>query len=453
MASKMASPRASLLKAMRERNIRYGTCRSMAEETQDLANEVSSLRTQLHKLEQEALLVQSAGDANDSVCGTSVAGGGGTTGMPGAAALGVALRHDALQLSPSLWPRLAYGALQALPPAEVLQNSSPGLGEFCSAVHAVCGRTLEDSSTVVDASDNTCSGQRHNEVAQGMTLDDVICQFLTHIVRAMLAVDNRVNARRLRRHEEDFRRVLLEACISGDFHTELCNALPLDCQLTSKEDLMEVLAKTPETQRNSRDEDASFFRDATKPVNENMIEYQRKVPFKGFSNNHLFPNEPSFRRAFPDGTSVALESMDVVLPEGWVWTEEDWCVLTGGQANDTGTDKDGWMYAFNWGTYVGKEQTGHFVRRRLLSRTRVLTVNPTAQAGVAKNAAGSGVEDLTQLFAQHGLADICKRVCQELGASVAADLKVVEKEDVDALVFLTPIQRRKLFILVSGKDI
>lgn len=38
------------------------------------------------------------------------------------------------------------------------------------------------------------------------------------------------------------------------------------------------------------------------PVEERIIEYERKLPFKGFAAGHLFPNEPMFKR----GMAVVL---------------------------------------------------------------------------------------------------------------------------------------------------
>lgn len=104
-------------------------------------------------------------------------------------------------------------------------------------------------------------------------------------------------------------------------------------------------------------------------VDERMIEYERKVPFKGFSARHLFPNEPKFKRG--DGHDLALASKeDLMLPAGWRW-KEDWVVVTGAVANARGTDKDGWMYAFNWGSeYSASAKMSHCVRRRIWQRTR-----------------------------------------------------------------------------------
>ena len=102
---------------------------------------------------------------------------------------------------------------------------------------------------------------------------------------------------------------------------------------------------------------------------EEIIEYQRKVPFKGFSASHLFPNEPEFKRGNESNLAQASKE-DLMLPVGWRWSD-DWCVVTGSAANAPGTDKDGWMYAFNWGTdYAASVKVTHCVRRRIWKRTR-----------------------------------------------------------------------------------
>ena len=80
---------------------------------------------------------------------------------------------------------------------------------------------------------------------------------------------------------------------------------------------------------------------------EQIIEFERRIPFKGFKASHLFLNEPNFR--YGDGNGVALASKeDLLLPDGWKWADE-WHVLKGSSVNQSGTDSDGWMYAFNWG--------------------------------------------------------------------------------------------------------
>jgi hypothetical protein len=103
-----------------------------------------------------------------------------------------------------------------------------------------------------------------------------------------------------------------------------------------------------------------------KNVEETVVEYQRKIPFKGFSARHLFPNEPALKRG-----NVALASKeDLVLPDCWRW-KDDWCVVTGSAANAPGTDKDGWMYAFNWGSdYAASAKMTDCIRRRIWKRTR-----------------------------------------------------------------------------------
>ena len=65
---------------------------------------------------------------------------------------------------------------------------------------------------------------------------------------------------------------------------------------------------------------------------------------------------------------------DLLLPASWTWMDVDWSVLTGTRANASGTDSDGWMYAFNWAGDNGYEARGGMkdcVRRRLWIRRRV----------------------------------------------------------------------------------
>ena len=63
------------------------------------------------------------------------------------------------------------------------------------------------------------------------------------------------------------------------------------------------------------------------PVEERIIEYERKIPFRGYAASHLFPNEPLFKRG--DGSGLAISSKeDLLLPVGWIW-DDDWCLLQG----------------------------------------------------------------------------------------------------------------------------
>ena len=123
-------------------------------------------------------------------------------------------------------------------------------------------------------------------------------------------------------------------------------------------------------------------------VEEKMIEYERKVPFRGFSSKHLFPNEPPFKRGdgvWPDtpgcsASDIALLSKEgLLLPAGWRWAGL-WRAQTG-----PGTDAEGWMYAFNWGvgSYAASGQANHFVRRRLWSRTRTCVAGERTHQGSA----------------------------------------------------------------------
>ena len=110
------------------------------------------------------------------------------------------------------------------------------------------------------------------------------------------------------------------------------------------------------------------------PVEERVIEYERKIPFKGFKGSHLFPNEPNFRRgddACLEGNVVLASKEDLLLPDGWRWVDDDWSVIKGSRANKSGTDNDGWMYAFNWtAEYAVRGGMNHFVRRRIWVRRR-----------------------------------------------------------------------------------
>jgi len=42
------------------------------------------------------------------------------------------------------------------------------------------------------------------------------------------------------------------------------------------------------------------------PVQEVVIEYQRKIPFKGFASDHLFPNEAHFNRKDSKGGLIKI---------------------------------------------------------------------------------------------------------------------------------------------------
>jgi hypothetical protein len=187
----------------------------VTEENQDLAKEVDRLREQLHRLEGEALarvLVPEGDGQRDA---------------------GEALRNDALKLSPSLWPRLACGALQRLSPKDS--------ADFCSAVEAVCatahtaglapcapprgGLTAEATGSPGAGGhmlDSAPSSEAPGEAAQepagpasSITLQEVLSRFATHIVQEMLASGGTVDLRRLQAHEESFRQLLLEVCWHG----------------------------------------------------------------------------------------------------------------------------------------------------------------------------------------------------------------------------------------------
>ena len=126
--------------------------------------------------------------------------------------------------------------------------------------------------------------------------------------------------------------------------------------------------------------DAHAHDGAGGPVEERIIEYERKLPFKGFAPGHLFPNEPNFRRG--DGSDLALRTKeDLLLPAAWTWLDGDWSVLKGARANASGTDADGWMYAFNWAGDHGYGPSGGLkdcVRRRIWTRRRVPLAPPAA---------------------------------------------------------------------------
>ena len=126
--------------------------------------------------------------------------------------------------------------------------------------------------------------------------------------------------------------------------------------------------------------DADAHDGAGGPVEERIIECERKLPFKGFAPGHLFPNEPNFRRG--DGSDLALRTKeDLLLPAAWTWLDGDWSVLTGARANTSGTDSDGWMYAFNWAgddRYVSRGGLKECVRRRIWIRRRVPLAPPVA---------------------------------------------------------------------------
>jgi len=75
-----------------------------------------------------------------------------------------------------------------------------------------------------------------------------------------------------------------------------------------------------------------------------------------------------------DGSGLALASKEgLKLPADWRWLDDRWSVLTGSRANERSTDKDGWMYAFNWvgeNCYAASGGMKDCVRRRIWIRTR-----------------------------------------------------------------------------------
>jgi 5-methylcytosine-specific restriction endonuclease McrA len=107
-------------------------------------------------------------------------------------------------------------------------------------------------------------------------------------------------------------------------------------------------------------------------VTERIIEYERRLPFKNFTNKYLFPNEPNFRNG--DSSNLALQTKDdFALLAGWKWIDNEWSVLIGVEANSSGTDNNGWMYAFNWAGdngYSSKCNMKDLVRKRIWIRRR-----------------------------------------------------------------------------------
>ena len=104
----MQKSRQEILEAIRERNSAYCAFKSVTDENQRLAQEVDGLRAQLHRLEKE-MLVASQGQSRVELLPDNT------------------LRNDALKLSPSLWPRLAFRALQHLSPSPGSSVSSFGV--------------------------------------------------------------------------------------------------------------------------------------------------------------------------------------------------------------------------------------------------------------------------------------------------------------------------------------
>jgi 5-methylcytosine-specific restriction endonuclease McrA len=108
-------------------------------------------------------------------------------------------------------------------------------------------------------------------------------------------------------------------------------------------------------------------------ITERIIEYERRLPFKNFTNKHLFPNEPNFRNG--DSSNLALQAKDdFALLAGWKWIDNEWSVLMGTEANSSGTDNNGWMYAFNWAGdkgYSSKCNMKDLVRKRIWIRRRI----------------------------------------------------------------------------------
>ena len=206
--------RDAVLSAIRERNAAYRTFTSLSQENQFLADEVERLRSQLHSLEQQHLLEASRSRRQNAE-------------TPGAG--DDVLQNDALRLSPMLWPRLAFGALQRL------TTTQPA--DFRSAVEAVCA-TAQDWSEHLPSNDPECASLVHSSAGREtcterpecgeeqslavrahapfakrlLTLEDVVAEFATHIVRSMLLSGDRVDLVCLREREEEFRRLLLEVC-------------------------------------------------------------------------------------------------------------------------------------------------------------------------------------------------------------------------------------------------
>lgn len=62
-----------------------------------------------------------------------------------------------------------------------------------------------------------------------------------------------------------------------------------------------------------------------------------------------------------------------------------------------------------------------------------------------------GAAELERVFDKHGLAaDVCKRVCDELGARSASDLRFIEPKDLDPLTWLSAVQRFKILNLATA---
>ena len=236
-----------------------------------------------------------------------------------------------------------------------------------------------------------------------------------------------------------------------------------------------VAAMMPKVvERYTLDVDKSVVEIGCARAEERIIEFERKLPFQGFKASHLFPNEPNFR--YGDGNGIGLASKeDLLLPDGWKWADA-WLVLKGSSANQSGTDSDGWMYAFNWGTeYAGSSSMTHCVRQRIWSRIRTTAStlrngheecmtnyksdgNPdkgkqTVTATLPSGTGSGNHHDLKDLFEKNGIADILQRATEELGIKSASDLKFIEKDDLDTLSWLTPVTKRKLLLLMAESHV
>lgn len=204
--------RDALLEVIRERNVAYRTCRSVTEENQALTHEVDYLREQLHRLEHGALLASTQGGQRRP--------GGSSADMQDE---GGTLCNDALKLSPLLWPRLAFGAVRRLSPSDS--------AEFCCAVEAVCATAKDwnpagpaaDGDDRAHTMDASSGGGQHSSqdplpksaasaATKLTTLEDVVNEFCTNIVRNMLAQEGKVDLGRVHAHEDSFRRILVEVC-------------------------------------------------------------------------------------------------------------------------------------------------------------------------------------------------------------------------------------------------
>eukprot|EP00892_Ulva_mutabilis_P007576 jgi/Ulvmu1/5190/UM021_0207.1 len=117
---------------------------------------------------------------------------------------------------------------------------------------------------------------------------------------------------------------------------------------------------------------------APEVMQDEVLENERSLPFKGFKSSHLMALDPRRYSKLRNGSNSSTQFPIVNPPSGWSW-QGPWRVERG-----PNTDADGWSYAVDFSLLSypfhngsGKRSMAHFVRRRRWLRQRCHDLSTT----------------------------------------------------------------------------